>query len=51
MKRGTALPTFSARERGSRAAEGLIVAMKRLNGCGAKEPQSKWFRVRELKTG
>ena len=33
----------AARERGPRAAEGLIRALKRRNGRGAKEPQSKWF--------
>ena len=30
----------------SRAAEGLIGALKRRNGRGAKEPQSEWCRTR-----
>ena len=36
---------LSARVRGSRAAEGLIVALKPGNAGGAKGPQSEWFRT------
>ena len=47
MKRGTAHPILKRAGRGSRAAEGLIRALKHRNGCGAKEPQSERSRPRE----